>query len=53
MDAFRAAKQDKAVDDLEAVLDGYVEAGNLTQEQNDLILKNVKEQNVPVPEVWL
>ena len=44
MDAYRAAKQDKAVDDLEAELKGYVEAGSLTQEQADLILKNVKER---------
>ena len=44
MDAYRAAKQDKAVDDLEAELKGYVNAGSLTQEQADLILKNVKER---------
>lgn len=44
MNAYRAAKQDKAVDDLEAELKGYVEAGSLTQEQADLILKNVKER---------
>ena len=44
MDAYRAAKQDKAVDDLEAELKSYVEAGSLTQEQADLILKNVKER---------
>ena len=44
MDAYRAAKQDKAVDDLEAELKGYVEAGSLTQEQVELILKNVKER---------
>ena len=44
MDAYRAAKQDKAVDDLEAELKGYVEAGSLTQEQADLILNSVKER---------
>jgi len=44
LDAYRAAKQDKAVDDLEAELKSYVEAGSLTQEQADLILKNVKER---------
>ena len=44
MDAYRAAKQDKAVDNLEAELKGYVEAGSLTQEQADMILKNVKER---------
>ena len=49
MDAYRAAKQDKAVDDLEAELKGYVEAGSLTQAQADLILKNAKEQNGQCP----
>ena len=44
MDAYRAAKQDKAVDDLEEELDGYVEEGSLTQEQADLILNSVKER---------
>ena len=44
MDAYRAAKQDKAVSDLEAELNEYVSAGSMTQDQADLILKNVKER---------
>jgi hypothetical protein len=44
LDAYRSAKQDKAVSDLEAELKEYVEAGSLTQEQADLILSNVKER---------
>ena len=44
LDAYRKAKQDKAVSDLEEELNGYVAAGSLTQEQADLILKNVKER---------
>ena len=44
MDAYRAAKQDKAVDDLEEELDGFVEDGFLTQEQADRILNSVKER---------
>ena len=44
LDAYRSAKQDKAVDDLEEELNGYVAAGSLTQEQADLILSNVKER---------
>ena len=44
MNAYRAAKQDKAVDDLEEELDGFVEDGSLTQEQADLILSSVKER---------
>ena len=43
-EAYRSAKQDKAVDDLEEELNGYVVAGSLTQEQADLILSNVKER---------
>ena len=44
LDAYRSAKQDKAVSDLEAELKEYVEAGSLTQEQADLILSNVKDR---------
>lgn len=44
LDAYRAAKQDKAVSDLEEELNEYVAAGSMTQEQADLILKNVKER---------
>lgn len=42
LDAYRAARQDKQLADLEAELSEYVEAGSLTQEQADLILDNVK-----------
>ena len=44
LDAYRKAKQDKAVSDLEEELNEYVAAGSMTQEQADLILKNVKER---------
>ena len=44
LDAYRSAKQDKDVSDLEEELNGYVAAGSLTQEQADLILSNVKER---------
>ena len=44
LDAYRKAKQDKAVADLETELNEYVAAGSLTQEQADLILNNVKER---------
>lgn len=44
MDAYRAAKQEKAVDSLEEELNGYVAAGTMTQEQADLILNNMKER---------
>ena len=44
LDAYRKAKQDKAVDDLETELNEYVAAGSLTQEQADLILNSVKER---------
>ena len=44
LDAYRKAKQDKAVDDLEEELAEYVAAGSLTQEQADLILNSVKER---------
>ena len=44
LDAYRAAKQNKAVEDLEAELKGYVEAGVLTQEQADLILQHAKDR---------
>ena len=43
-DAYRKAKQDKAMDDLEEELSGYVAAGSMTQEQADLILNSVKER---------
>ena len=44
MDAYRAAKEDKKVAELEAELDEYVADGSLTREQADLILNNVKEK---------
>ena len=44
LDAYRKAKQDKAVDELEEELTEYVAAGSLTQEQADLILNSVKER---------
>ena len=44
LDAYRAAKQDKAVSDLEEELNGYVAAGSMTQEQADLILNSIKEK---------
>ena len=44
LEAYRAAKQSKRVDDLEAELSEYVASGALTQEQADLILNNVKER---------
>lgn len=42
--AYRAAKEEKYVSDLEEELAGYVAAGSLTQEQADLILNSVKER---------
>jgi len=44
MDAYRSARQQKAVTDLETELNGYVADGSLTQEQADLILNNAKER---------
>ena len=44
LEAYRAAKQSKRVDDLEAEMSEYVASGALTQEQADLILNNVKER---------
>ncbi|MBR2698120.1 MAG: hypothetical protein IKE76_05955 [Clostridia bacterium] len=43
-DAYRAAKQSGRQEALEDELKGYVEAGKLTQEQADLILKDYKER---------
>ena len=43
-DAYRAAKQSGRQEALEDELKGYVEAGKLTQEQADLILKDAKER---------
>ena len=43
-DAYRAARQSSRQEALEDELKGYVEAGKLTQEQADLILKDSKER---------
>ena len=44
LEAYRRARESKRVDDLTEELNGYVEAGTMTQEQADLILNNVKER---------
>ena len=43
-DAYRAARQSGRQEALEDELKGYVEAGKLTQEQADLILKDARER---------
>ena len=43
LEAYRSARESKHVDDLTEELNGYVEAGTMTQEQADLILNSVKE----------
>ena len=44
LEAYRSARESKHVDDLTEELNGYVEAGTMTQEQADLILNSVKER---------
>ena len=44
LEAYRTARESKRVDDLTEELNGYVEAGTMTQAQADLILNHVKEQ---------
>ena len=44
LEAYRSARESKCVDDLTEELNGYVEAGKMTQEQADLILNSVKER---------
>ena len=44
LEAWRSARESKRVDDLTEELNGYVEAGMMTQEQADLILNSVKER---------
>ena len=44
LDAYRAAKQDKRLEELESELNGYVAAGKLTREQADLILNQYKDR---------
>ena len=44
LEAYRSARESKRVEDLTEELNGYVEAGTMTQEQADLILNSVKER---------
>ena len=44
LNAYRAARQSSNVEQLETELDGYVDAGKLTREQADLILKYYNDQ---------
>ena len=44
LEAYRRARESKHVDDLTEELNGYVEAGSMTQEQADLILNSMKER---------
>ena len=44
LEAYRSARESKRVDELTEELNGYVEAGTMTQEQADLILNSVKER---------
>ena len=44
LEAYRSARESKRLDDLTEELNGYVEAGTMTQEQADLILNSVKER---------
>ena len=44
LEAYRSARESKRVDNLTEELNGYVEAGTMTQEQADLILNSVKER---------
>jgi predicted Zn-ribbon and HTH transcriptional regulator len=44
LEAYRSARESKHVDDLTEELNGYVEAGSMTQEQADLILNSMKER---------
>ena len=46
LDAFRSEKRAMRTADSEAELQGYVEAGTLTQEQANLILENHKDRKV-------
>ena len=45
LDALAAARKGNKLADLESELKAYVEAGKLTQEQSDLILKAYQDQN--------
>ena len=44
LEAYRSVWESKRVDELTEKLNGYVEAGTMTQEQADLILNSVKER---------
>ena len=44
LEAYRSARESKRVDELTEELNGYVEAGTMTQKQADLILNSVKER---------
>ena len=44
MEAYRSARESKRIDELAEELNGYVEAGTMTQEQADLILNSAKER---------
>jgi hypothetical protein len=44
LEAYRSARESKRLDDLAEELNGYVEAGAMTQAQADLILNSVKER---------
>jgi len=44
LEAYRSARESKRVDKLTEELNGYVEAGTMTQKQADLILNSVKER---------
>ena len=44
LEAYRSARESKRVDELTEEMNGYVEAGTMTQKQADLILNSVKER---------
>ena len=44
LEAYRSARESKRIEELTEELNGYVEAGTMTQEQADLILNNMKER---------
>ena len=44
LEAYRSARESKRVAELTEELNGYVEAGTMTQKQADLILNSVKER---------
>ena len=44
LEAYRSTRESKRVENLTEELNGYVEAGTMTQEQAELILNSVKER---------